>query len=356
MDLKKLKDWEGATLDTDKFLKKYSPWHREKGTKIIEDFLKPDNKVFSWLNILKGNEICENGYEKIPANVHYGIPNHVIGNFDQANLFLCLINPNIEFEDKFKASEHVSSKRIKNKKNISEYYEEFKKVGANDPTSHLNNFKDVKSLRNHIVNRNKNIIQLESEFDVPEGDGYYIKNYFKGVLKEIKDENYNLGKLKICNLELYPFRSRIPGKFMQNLLRTNDDIVLLTARIILRRIAKFLNNDEKKLKFIFRRYDDAEMDKKNNRLKYDRMHRGRLAYVLEKDLGYEGKDIDEILTYIEKEYFYYLYEKDFTKRRNKQRPGDISHKSIKKDKDNGIIKVFNGETDFEEAMVDLILD
>ncbi|MDN8759873.1 hypothetical protein Q0M59_16005, partial [Staphylococcus aureus] len=93
---------------------------------------------------------------------------------------------------------------------------------------------------------------------------------FQKLKKELgKVENYNIvkenvEKLKTCNLEVFPFRSKEPklgfgnNNFGRDLVETEVDSILLGARIILRRIALYLQDDlsnNVQPIFIFRRYD-----------------------------------------------------------------------------------------------------
>lgn len=52
--------------------------------------LKTNSNSFSWLEIEKDLP------NSTDVNIRYGLPNHIKGNIDEATLFLCLVNPNID--------------------------------------------------------------------------------------------------------------------------------------------------------------------------------------------------------------------------------------------------------------------
>ena len=102
-----------GNVDTiDKFLEKYNPW-REKNPEeentqrkgkdideLLDDFfeaLKNDNKEFSWLKIDEDlyNELKDKNGRA--ASIDYGVPSHVRGDIENGTLFLCLVNPNIQY-------------------------------------------------------------------------------------------------------------------------------------------------------------------------------------------------------------------------------------------------------------------
>lgn len=96
----------------DKFPEKYNPW-REKNPEeentqrkgkdideLLDDFfeaLKNDNKEFSWLKIDEDlyNELKDKNGRA--ASIDYGVPSHVRGDIENGTLFLCLVNPNIQY-------------------------------------------------------------------------------------------------------------------------------------------------------------------------------------------------------------------------------------------------------------------
>ncbi|MDY4511543.1 hypothetical protein ACMZ6Y_07090 [Streptococcus pluranimalium] len=354
--------------NTEKFLTKYSPWNREEGTQLAQNFLdilkynKEINENFSWFDIDKKYE--EQGLkesDKAPANMHYGIPNQIQGDIDESGLFLCLSNPNIAVEDKYK------SKDI----GIADYYKYFSNLDKLDETSNFNNFKDANEIINHIVNLDENIISYEfnnfisSTVPAPKNINglkneiklktYYIPQYFKNLLSNdfynellegIHEENNSIEKiktiftnLKVCNLESYPFRSKAPMVSRENsesignkILSSSSDVTLLSSRIIIRRITKYLASDCTDIKpyFCFRRYNDLWINSLRKSLK---------EITLENESSCAPKS-NLILDYFENNFFYYVGGKD----NNKLSKGLISEGNLSRN--NG--KIDKGNKDFQK--------
>lgn len=83
MDFKeKLKNWDKNVSD-------YNPWKNNKGIRLINEFLecltKPNNE-FSWI---------EPNRKKYKPATRYIIPTHVQGDYENANLYICLFNPGV---------------------------------------------------------------------------------------------------------------------------------------------------------------------------------------------------------------------------------------------------------------------
>lgn len=340
-----LTDWfENEQIrNTDSFLKKYSPWNREEGKLLAQKFLNyTQNKIdrddkFSWFDIDPCyEEQGLNSLNKVPTNMHYGMPNQIYGNIDEAGLFLCLVNPNVAVEDRYKSE------------NINEYYRYFLDKDKLDKSSNLNNFKDENAVMNHIVNLNENIISNEFNNFIlnttsPRNGkdlrsySYYISKYFHKLL----DDNFfdklskvftqhddiskiqdKMANLKICNLESFPFRSKFPYVWKNNkgignkILNTQSDVTLLSSRIIIRRIAKYLSlkNSDVKPYFCFRRYNYVW---KNSLLT-------SLKEIVSENHSSSPSIAQEILNYLEEEFFYYLIDKDH----NTRGTGSISKTSL----------------------------
>ena len=92
----------------ERFLKKFSPWHKTEGQKLIQDFVdnvNNDNSTndFSWLDILdEDSQWKKSGNDKIKkevkdkskhVNMRYQIPTHFHGDIDNAVIFHCMENP-----------------------------------------------------------------------------------------------------------------------------------------------------------------------------------------------------------------------------------------------------------------------
>ena len=92
------------------FLEIFSPWHQDKGEKLIQDFadyVNDDNSTndFSWLDIL--DEDSDSQWKKLNddkikkevkdkskhVNMRYQIPTHFHGDIDNAVIFHCMENP-----------------------------------------------------------------------------------------------------------------------------------------------------------------------------------------------------------------------------------------------------------------------
>lgn len=103
-------------------------------------------------------------------------------------------------------------------------------------------------------------------------DYYYFKNYYKQFFLG-KDNNLEPFKVeenqdkalecanKICNLEIYPFSCKDPKLGDEGIgekILLNSDLSRLGAYIVLRRIYKYLiNENPQKPLFVFRKYDRA---------------------------------------------------------------------------------------------------
>lgn len=298
----------------DKFPEKYNPW-REKNPEeentqrkgkdideLLDDFfeaLKNDDKEFSWLKI--DNDLYEELKDKTKkaASIDYGIPSHVRGDIENGTLFLCLVNPNIEY----KGSQ---------KKGITSFYEEARKLDSDDQSLKVidENGKisiTDQKISNYIVNTDPEssilYTELDSLHDKIKKDkktpkkyyGYYLSRYFAQIIisymhekttkhekttiqplmKNLSDVEWNkleeMSK-KIVNLEAFPFRSSTPKftadkekakkRFANCLVNLDSDVSMLSARIIIWRVVKYLNDYKKGIAnkrpvFVFRRFDTA---------------------------------------------------------------------------------------------------
>lgn len=290
-----------GNVDTiDKFLEKYNPW-REKNPEeentqrkgkdideLLDDFfeaLKNDNKEFSWLKIDEDlyNELKDKNGRA--ASIDYGVPSHVRGDIENGTLFLCLVNPNIDVKVAM-----CEACQMKNEEDIKKYI-----FDPSDEGGVL--YKEI----------NKNGI---------EKPGYYTAKYLNGLLKIINDSenvennensiDYKEISKKIINLEAFPFRSSSPGfarkttkdyknRFANCLVKSTSNVSMLSARIIIWKILKYINSDKKdKVKpvFIFRRFNQAWKPSITNVLKED--------YKVGKD------KIETIFDELHNKYFYTL--------------------------------------------------
>lgn len=374
------------TLDIEKskFLEKYNPWESNNVNELIDKFLNnADN--FSWL------DIEDNHWKKVNNNIKFGIPNHVRGDIENAELFICLTNPNIVINDNnefnslkeyysFEEKNHNQKNEVENqseyqiakasveeaKKRLEKAQWEFAKI--DDCSLTKDNFTDGESVKNHICafEADDSILFNEltryEEGKVEDLDQvYYLSHYFDQMIKDAyclqsESTNRNLNIIledkkkldgtnkaffellkeaskKIVNLESYPFRSQNPGDFGKEIANAKTRVSLFSARIILWRILKWeKSNDDKKTRpiFIFRRYDNFWKKKLQN--------------VLEMDYGVKNSNVEDVLSLLEDEFFYTISKKD-----NNQQTRYVSQSTIyKKDKKvddndyNRILSIFLG--------------
>lgn len=279
------------------------------------------NKDFSWLDILNNDkrwnkddelkkEIKENKNKY--TNMHYQIPTHFHGDIDNAVLFYCMENPRGYTKDS--DMDTWAEKQMFGKKTVDNYYKYTAKLRdetwKNETSQkiikeryNLNGFttdsiekiiysnsKDETPLRRELENMfkenkeffdKKYILVKNKRSKKPAlSDKYYYISRFYAQLLEINGENlskYNIESEykeeakaeqdkaikiseKICNVEIYPFSSSDPklkgigGKILQK-----SDLSRLGAYIVLRRIYRYLNDNDKTEKpvIVFRKYDRA---------------------------------------------------------------------------------------------------
>lgn len=306
-----------------------NPWTDGNISKLSEDFfaaLKNEDKDFSWLNVdeylykeLKDKERA--------VSIDYGIPSHVRGDVENGTVFLCLVNPNIQYN---------GSKR----KCIHSFYDEARKIESEDKSLKvLDENGDIsitkQKIKNYIFDTRSTggILYQELDENGIENPGYYTSNYFNVILKSINDfensnnsencytnkqikneneesnkESFDLIKIskKIVDLEAFPFRSSKPNfakkgnkdadnRFANCLVNSNSKVSMLSSRIIIWKILEYINNPKDKVKpvFIIRRFNRA--------------WRPSIEKVLREDFGVEDDiDIDSIFNELHKEYFYTL--------------------------------------------------
>lgn len=311
-----------------------NPWTDEKISELSEDFfaaLKNEDKDFSWL------KIDEDLYEELKdkkekaVSIDYGIPSHVRGDIENGTLFLCLVNPNIEY----KGSQ---------KKGITSFYEEARKLDSDDQSLKVidENGKisiTDQKISNYIVNTDpeSSILynELDSLHDKIKKDkktpkkyyGYYLSRYFAQIIisymhekttkhekttiqplmKNLSDVEWNkleeMSK-KIVNLEAFPFRSSTPKftadkekakkRFANCLVNLDSDVSMLSARIIIWRIVKYLKDINEDInitrpRFVFRRFNTAWLPS--------------LINVLQDDLSYTKDDSLKLINKLHEDFF-----------------------------------------------------
>lgn len=290
--------------ENEKNLDEKNPYLKNDGEffdKIVGEFCKSlksenSNEDFSWLE--KFGVISER--EKYKPNVNYGIPTHVHGDYKNGLIYLCLLNPGMQINDKekfdnIKSYYEALSKKVE--KGLTKEYGEsdyyfYEQMDLEIKDNYRNLDKEM--VKEYIYDEKTSILTKEllkikyylqeNEFDktwkkLKKKDDltrniYYIWHYFKKLLKESTYLNYNnflddyklygeskdkareVTTNKVVNIELCPFRSK-KANAVKKLSRT--DYGKFSAYIIWYRIGKYLNDLEKdnnteKPLFIFRSY------------------------------------------------------------------------------------------------------
>lgn len=250
------------------------PYKEIKLDEIVDKFLKSlkvGNDEFSWLKEFNVDLSKENK----SANIHYGIPTHVHGNYKDGIIYLCLFNPSVSGIDD-KVLTDVGIKGYYNSKTINDY------MKNNGIDSEVNNESDKirKSLEEwlkgnesinqeelnnkickYIISSEESILTREIKEIAPFiKNEYYTYNYLREVLKlpklliSTKEKNYRTAN-KVVNLELVPFRTKEKSDNFNGY--TDEKISIFGAYIIWYRIGKYLRSKkiEERPKFIFRSFD-----------------------------------------------------------------------------------------------------
>ena len=298
--------------DKNLFLKKFSPWHQDKGEKLIQDFadyVNDDNSTndFSWLDIL--DEDSDSQWKKLNddkikkevkdkskhVNMRYQIPTHFHGDIDNAVIFHCMENPrgylgewkDNQIDEEFAGASlekfYIESaiKRKEESKTIKDIIKEryqLQDVSYSSITKIIHSYTSPLSRELKIMFDKFEDSDYKT-YDFSKGssdleDYYYFKNYYKQFfigkdnnlepfkVEENQDKALECAK-KICNLEIYPFSCKNPKLDDDGIgkkILLNSDLSRLGAYIVLRRIYKYLeekNDKSQKPVFIFRKYDRA---------------------------------------------------------------------------------------------------
>lgn len=255
----KLKNWDKTVDD-------YNPWKNAEGVNLINEFIncltKPNNE-FSWI---------EPNRKKYKPATRYIIPTHVQGDYENANLYICLFNPGVAKAiwnlDKNNLNSFIKSaqkeKYIKRMFQGSETWEKddvIKKIVQNENIID----QEIKIIYNNFEKR-PSFKELKQFIN---SECYYIRKYYAELLGKNRPENLlvdkavaflveNLDwgnkekylKLDICNLELVPFASL--NKKDIKLSDVDEKFTNFTVSIILKRISNYLKNGGEKPVFVFR--------------------------------------------------------------------------------------------------------
>lgn len=311
--LKNNKNFKNPLDDSRQFLK-------EK----IEEFLielENGNSKFSWIDKLKGEKNTDEEDKCEIANIHYGLPSHIHGNYRDGLIYLCLFNPNVvEIQDSnliYKSEK--SEKKSTNICSIKDYYTKPPMVeGKNDLANEefwtiINGYKTwyKNEKKEENINKLVDIIiseesTLTKELKNMDKDHYYIDKYYKVLKNEVidklesNDKKYKITD-RIVNIDLCPFRAKKSESITDEILDTKFSE--FSAYIIWHRIGKYLNdldkfrNDERKYLekpvFIFRSYGEWE---------------DKLIATLHKINKEEVNDkiIKEYISIIRNEFFYHF--------------------------------------------------
>ena len=297
----------------------YSPWNDSNIKKMRKSFneaLQSNSNSFSWL------DIDESLPKSTDVNIKYGLPNHIKGNIDEATLFLCLVNPNI---DDVKANKSDG---------VRTYYEKAKELESGDDSLNILHDKckfrrDTNEyIKKHILDVRETSSILYNELQIVKQtrsfkDTYYLGHYlphfikeflnkkgsFKKVIHNLTDEWDGLEKMskKIANLEAFPFRSQNPNytyksnkratNFTNLLIESDSKVNLLSARVIIWRIVKHLESSQHKPAFILRRFNTFWLP--------------TITKVLEQDLNFTNEEINQIINALDEEYFFTVRKKDY---------------------------------------------
>lgn len=258
--------------DKNIFLEIFSPWHKTKGQKLIQDFVDNVNnnstEDFSWLDILdEDSQWKKPGNDKIKkevkdkskhVNMRYQIPTHFHGDIDNAVLFYCMENPrgylgdykDSKIDEEFQGETlnefyiYSANKRLEESETLKEIVKE--RYNLNDFTTDsiekiiYSNSKDETPLRRELDNMFKEepkffqeeyILQKNKRSKKPvlSEKYYYIARFYAQLLginrgnlskyniesdckEEAQAERDKATKIseKICNVEIYPFSSSEP--------------------------------------------------------------------------------------------------------------------------------------------------
>lgn len=300
---------EDENHDSDNLDKK-NPYEKIKLEEVFDEFfesLEKNDSDFSWVDKLNkiGEKINAEDKDKV-ANIHYGLPSHVHGNYKDGSIYLCLFNPNvIGILDNNLIYKSESSKKESAKIcSLEDYYTkppllEDKKDPIDDEFWRIiNSYKEWKNddkKRKINIEKLKNLIisdesTLTKELKNPELGTYYIDNYFDKLINKCANKLKDTDK--IVNMELCPFRSKNASTISNDILKS--EISLFACYIIWYRIGKYKKNEKSnKPIFIFRSYS-----------KWEDMLEDSLYKINNKKIA--KKIIREYITTIRNEFFYHF--------------------------------------------------
>lgn len=242
----------------------------------IEEFLidlENGNSKFSWIDKLKGEKNTDEEDKDKIANIHYGLPSHIHGNYRDGLIYLCLFNPNVvEIQDSnliYKSEK--SKKKSTNICSIKDYYTKPPMVEVKNDLANEEFWTIINGYKTWYKNEKKeeNINKLEDimiseestltkELKNMDKDHYYIDKYYKVLKDEVidklesNDKKYKITD-RIVNIDLCPFRAKNAGTVTTEIL--NTQFSEFSAYIIWYRIGKYLNDLENYRKNIVRQIE-----------------------------------------------------------------------------------------------------
>lgn len=242
----------------------------------IEEFLidlENGNSKFSWIDKLKGEKNTDEEDKDKIANIHYGLPSHIHGNYRDGLIYLCLFNPNVvEIQDSnliYKSEK--SKKKSTNICSIKDYYTKPPMVEVKNDLANKEFWTIINGYKTWYKNEKKEeninklvdiIISEEStltkELKNMDKDHYYIDKYYKVLKDEVidklesNDKKYKITD-RIVNIDLCPFRAKNAGTVTTEIL--NTQFSEFSAYIIWYRIGKYLNDLENYRKNIVRQIE-----------------------------------------------------------------------------------------------------
>ena len=319
------KEYENLDIIVKKFIDIYDK-ARESSGKNVEDF--------SWLEKLNNiNEDNEGekisiGDSKQSANINYGMPTHINGDYKNGVIYHCMFNPGTnKFKDKIK----------KEDSNIYKYYTSGHPLDMVDLINNkkyttkreLDINKRIENIRGNIIGEDsmftkelslrKNLTDKEKKEKEDQGYkiDYYMSRYYSEIVRENKylENGFDPKKTnKLVNIELFPLRS----EKKTGVNYKDNKFSFFGAYIILHRIGKDLANidNSKRIKpiFVFRSFEEWK---------------NIIITVVGKLCEVNSKKATEIFEILYNDYFYEM---------SSPARGSISSGNLIKDKKNKIDK------------------
>lgn len=266
-------------------LKSYNPYlskdaegnfSDEKFDQVIKDFIDiydndGNNNSFSWIDKL--NSINKDLGPDMPvkiksANLSYGLPTHVSGDYENGLIYHCLFNP---------GSNKISDEKfLVDNTSLKDYYDMKENNIPNNAINPSSNSESGSTLNERVQSIKKYIFSEDSVFtkDIlrkrkdENAETYYIDQYYgKGIFnsrnsiyldESAGDDDIRVRTNKLVNIEFIPFVS-LNSSFVNSLEEDykKNKFSMYSAYLILYRIGKHLaNEDAVSPIFCFRRYMD----------------------------------------------------------------------------------------------------